>query len=78
MNDAKTDSGALGARARSGDDLARRTLRTVALLVAACVLFVGTLSLIAVLVTSKAVGRGVGGEDGAAQTETNSKKPLSI
>ncbi len=56
--------------------LTTRTLRTVALLVGACVLFVGALSLVAVAVTSRALGGG----DGARSTESapNAKKPLSI
>lgn len=63
----------------SDGDLARRTLRTMAVLVAACVLFVGLLSLTAVLVTSRAVG-----EDAAAHRvpsaspAAGSTKPLSI
>ena len=57
--------------------LARRTLRTVALLVGACVLFVGALSVIAVGVTSRAVG---GGATEARTTDSaqSAKKPLSI
>lgn len=39
----------------SAEDLLRRTLRMVAILVAACVLFTGGLSLLAVAVTSHAV-----------------------
>lgn len=56
--------------------LTTRTLRSVALLVAACVLFVGALSLVAVAVTSRALGSG----EGARSTESapNAKKPLSI
>jgi flagellar basal body-associated protein FliL len=53
-----------------------KTLKTVAILVGVCVLFVGALSLIAVLVTSKAVGSGTAE---SAKTEANAtKKPLSI
>ena len=57
--------------------LATRTLRTVALLVTACVLFVGALSAMAVFVTSRALG---GHATQAATTEPapNAKKPLSI
>ena len=40
----------------SGDDLFARTLRTVAILVAVCVVFVGALSAAAVAIASKAVG----------------------
>lgn len=58
-------------------NLTRQTLRTVALLVGACVLFVGALSVIAVAVTSRALG---GGATEASTTDTapNAKKPLSI
>jgi uncharacterized membrane protein len=57
--------------------LAMRTLRAVALLVGACVLFVGALSLVAVAVTSRALG---GGASDARSSESapNAKKPLSI
>jgi len=66
-------------------NLVRRTLRTVGLLVAACVIFVGVLSALAVAITSRAVNAGgsgaqvteapgsPGGPGGAA-----GKKPLSI
>jgi hypothetical protein len=56
--------------------LARRTLRTVALLVGACVLFVGALSAIAVAVTSRALG--ARSEAAATEPAPNAKKPLSI
>jgi hypothetical protein len=56
--------------------LARRTLRTVALLVGACVLFVGALSAIAVAVTSRALG--ARSEAVATEPAPNAKKPLSI
>jgi hypothetical protein len=59
-----------------GDDLLKQTVRLTAILVGACVLFVGTLSLIAVLVTSKAVS-GAGTAE-ASKTEAPTKKPLSI
>lgn len=73
MTDART--AALG-----GDsDLLRRTLRMTGALVAACIVFVGALSLVAVLVTSKAVGAGAkASADGDKTTDTASKKPLSI
>ncbi len=58
-------------------DLVRRTLRTMALLVAACVLFVGALSVIAVAVTSRAVNAGATEARAPDATETV-KKPLSI
>jgi hypothetical protein len=66
----------------SDDELLSRTLKTVAILVSACVLFVGALSLAAVLVTSKAVGSA--GAEARAQgpaadpPSTNVKKPTSI
>jgi hypothetical protein len=59
-------------------DLVRRTLRTVALLVAGCVLFVGALSVIAVAVTSRALNREGAGEPQAREANEPSKKPLSI
>ena len=66
----------LAALAGGDTELLARTLRTVGVLVAACVVFVGALSLIAVLVTSKAVG---GGTAEATKSDTNAnKKPLSI
>ncbi|HEY8076969.1 MAG TPA: hypothetical protein VIF62_22735 [Labilithrix sp.] len=58
------------------DQLLSRTLRVTAILLGACVLFVGALSLVAVLVTSKAFGSGAAPE--AAKTEPTAKKPLSI
>jgi len=57
--------------------LLRRTLKMVAILVGACVLFVGTASVLAILIVTKAVG-------GAPKTELpqnespTAKKPLSI
>ena len=57
--------------------LTTRTLRTVALLVGACVLFVGALSLIAVTITSRALGRGAT-EAATTESAPNAKKPLSI
>jgi len=57
--------------------LARRTLRTIAMLVGACVIFVGALSVVAVAVASRAVNAG-GTQAGARDTETSVKKPLSI
>jgi len=59
-----------------GDDLWKRTFRTVAVLVGACVLFVGTLSLVAVVVTNKAVGSDV--KTAAEPYDATAKKPLSI
>jgi len=66
----------------SDPNLVRRTLRTVGLLVAACVIFVGMLSVLAVAITSRAVGSfAAPGGAGAQATEAPSalsKKPLSI
>lgn len=67
--------------ASGGDDLARRTIRTVLALVAACVLFVGLLSVTAVVVTSRLTEPGGDGEAKAArapETAPAAKKPLSI
>jgi hypothetical protein len=58
--------------------LTRRTLRTVALLVGACVLFVGALSIIAVAATSRAVGARGDSKEAATDVAPNAKKPLSI
>jgi hypothetical protein len=63
--------------AGSEGNLARQTLRTVALLVGACVLFVGALSVIAVALTSRAVGGGAT-EARTIDTAPDAKKPLSI
>jgi len=55
--------------------LAARTLRTALVLVAACVIFVGVLSVVAVAVTSRALNAG----SAAQATDTPAaKKPLSI
>lgn len=65
----------------SDDDLLRRTLRMVGLLVGACVLFVGMMSLAAVFVTSRAVGQGAAttaAEVDPAPDAHAAKKPLSI
>jgi len=67
-------------RAPVDDDLLRRTVRAVVLFVAASVLFVGALSIAAVVITSKAMGASErtsstgDGTDGSGV----SKKPLSI
>jgi hypothetical protein len=59
--------------------LVTRTLRSVGLLVGACVLFVGALSLVAVAVTSRALGDGSrGSEARSTESAPNAKKPLSI
>lgn len=74
-------SGPLVVSEESEGDLARRTLRTVAVLVAACVLFVGLLSVTAVLVTSRAVGSDAAAAAQrvpAAPEALGAKKPLSI
>ncbi len=57
--------------------LVRRTLRTVAILVGACVLFVGVLSVIAVAVTSRAVGTR-DAKEATSEPSPSAKKPLSI
>jgi hypothetical protein len=57
--------------------LVRRTLRMMGLLVAACVLFVGVLSVVAVAVASRAVSAGSAGAH-ATEAPDNGKKPLSI
>jgi hypothetical protein len=55
--------------------LTSRTLRMVGVLVAACVLFVGVLSVVAVAIASRAVNASTG----AQATDTPAaKKPLSI
>ncbi len=63
--------------AGSGDDLAKQTLKMVGLLVGACVLFVGTLSLLAVLITNKAFGPTPSAAEMSAPAK-DAKKPLSI
>ena len=66
------------ARSVEGEsDLVRRTLRTVGLLVLACVIFVGALSVVAVAITSRAVSAGATGAAAHDANET-AKKPLSI
>jgi hypothetical protein len=79
---------AAAAGADSDRDLFGQTIRMVAILVAACVLFVGGLSVAAVTITSKAVGSDkassseVSGSDrGPTQRgagEVSTKKPVSI
>jgi hypothetical protein len=69
--------------APSGDDreLFSRTIRTVAALVGACVLFVGLLSITAVVVTSRAVSGSslsAASESSPANAAGPAKKPLSI
>jgi hypothetical protein len=64
-------------------DLFAQTLRMVAVLVVACVLFVGTLSAAAVAITSKAVGSAGASasevsHDSDGRTAAATKKPLSI
>jgi hypothetical protein len=61
----------------SDASLVRQTLRTIAVLVGACVLFVGALSMIAVAVTSRAVGSGAKQAD-THEADPAAKKPLSI
>ena len=62
--------------AHAETSLVRQTLRTIAILVGACVLFVGALSLVAVVVTSRAVGAGAKQAD--SQEAAKNAKPLSI
>ncbi len=65
--------------AREPRDLFARTLRTMALLVGACVLFVGVLSVSAVVITNKALdssGReGATGREAAVEDTTKSATP---
>jgi hypothetical protein len=60
----------------SDSTLVRRTLRTVGVLVAACVIFVGVLSVAAVAIASRAVNAGGGAQ--ATEAPDHAKKPLSI
>ena len=64
----------------SEPSLVRQTLRTVALLVGACVIFVGALSVVAVAVTSRALGASTSEArtTGDGEQGKNAKKPLSI
>lgn len=64
--------------ANSESNLVRTTLRTVALLVGACVLFVGVLSVLAVAVTSRAVKSGATEARTTESVPADAKKPLSI
>lgn len=60
-------------------DLFKKTLRTVGILVAACVLFVGALSAAAVAITSRAFGSPASqGAAELAKPAAEAKKPLSI
>ena len=55
-------------------DLLARTLRTVAVLVGTCVLFVGVLSVSAVVITNKAMGNsGQETSSGSAEVEGSTK-----
>jgi hypothetical protein len=79
-----TEPKTMAHRAGAEPDLLRQTLRTVGVLVAVCVLFVGGLSVLAVAITSRAVSAGASGtsagthaRDARDATET-AKKPLSI
>jgi hypothetical protein len=60
------------------EDLTRRTIRTVLVLLGACVLFVGLLSVTAVVVTSRAVGAAQGTAAQATDPAPSAKTPLSI
>lgn len=68
MNEKST---AIRVGAHEPRDLFGRTLRTVAILVGACVLFVGTLSVAAVVITNKAMGE----RKAAGVSETESAQP---
>lgn len=85
MTEKKPVSGAADISASypaSNGDLLRRTVRTVVLLVAACVLFVGMLSLLAFTVTARATHPAAEEHAPAATDHATSgqaaKKPLSI
>ena len=56
-------------------DLRTRTVRTVAILVGSCVLFVGALSVAAVAITNRAVGSTA--RQGAAETTETAKPPAT-
>ena len=72
-------TGSMRIHVESDASLARRTLRTVALLVVACVVFVGALSVVAVAVTSRAVGSSsAASRSPDGEGATSAKKPLSI
>jgi len=59
-------------------DLFRQTVRMMALLVGACVLFVGVLSVTAVALTSKAVGSSAAKQGTAWPSSEAPRKSLSI
>ena len=60
-------------------DLLKKTLRTTAVLVGACVVFVGALSALAVAVTSRATAPVHASPSGATSgADDAAKKPLSI
>ncbi len=59
-------------------DLFKKTLRTVAILVGACVLFVGALSAAAVAITSRAFGTAPASAAELSKPDATAKKPLSI
>jgi|GEM_PF-3853586 len=81
MSENKTDMSTtmISRQSESGSDgeLGRRTLRAVLLLVTACVLFVGTLSAVAVFVTSRLTPAAESGS-AAPTSHAPAKKPLSI
>lgn len=62
----------------SPPDLLKQTLRTVLVLVCACVLFVGALSGAAVAITSRAFAAAPSAGSELGQPDANAKKPLSI
>jgi hypothetical protein len=62
-----------------GEPILKKTLQTVAVMVGAWVAFVGTVSLVAVLVTSHAVGGSSAASDGTdANAKTNAPSPASL
>lgn len=62
-------------RLAGSGDLFARTLRTMGLLVGACVLFVGSLSTLAVVVASKAAPSVTSESEGAARPNETSTPP---
>lgn len=71
-----------GSQTLGQGDLFSKTLRTVAVLVGACVLFVGTLSALSVLIASRAMATSPTSSEARelapASTAVPPKKPLSI
>lgn len=61
----------------SESNLVRRTLQTAGVLVAACVVFVGLLSIVAVFVTSRAVNAHASGASEASVAQPAANTPSS-